>query len=161
MPASFENVPILPRDEAFAITADFTVDNDTRKVSLGAGVYRDENSKPWILPSVKAVRSIPASEVTGFANNSPGQGHHPQHAVFVSRVPPYSWISTLSGCCQGSDPRPVQVVTQPSGVNPDNLRHWRQPPRRVVSGSAAKTKACLHLGPDMGQSLSHLGGCCT
>lgn len=72
MPESFENVPILPRDEAFAITADFNADNDPRKVSLGAGVYRDENSKPWILPSVKAVCSMPASEVAGFADSSLG-----------------------------------------------------------------------------------------
>ncbi|KAL2835822.1 pyridoxal phosphate-dependent transferase [Aspergillus pseudoustus] len=43
----------LPRDEAFAITADFVADTHPQKVSLGAGVYRDENSKPWVLPSVK------------------------------------------------------------------------------------------------------------
>lgn len=48
-------IPILERDEAFAITADFVADKDAKKVSLGAGVYRDGNSKPWVLPSVKAV----------------------------------------------------------------------------------------------------------
>lgn len=55
MPSDLNNIPVLERDEAFAITADFNADKDPRKVSLGAGVYRDENSKPWILPSVKAV----------------------------------------------------------------------------------------------------------
>lgn len=58
MPANLADAPELPRDEAFAITADFKADTHPNKVSLGAGVYRDENSKPWILPSVKAV-SIP------------------------------------------------------------------------------------------------------
>jgi aspartate/tyrosine/aromatic aminotransferase len=55
MPSDLKKIPVLERDEAFAITADFTADQDPRKVSLGAGVYRDEKSKPWILPSVKAV----------------------------------------------------------------------------------------------------------
>ena len=48
----------LPRDEAFAITADFKADSHPKKVSLGAGVYRDENSQPWVLPSVKAVSFV-------------------------------------------------------------------------------------------------------
>lgn len=57
MPANLAEIPALPRDEAFAITADFIANRDPKKVSLGAGVYRDENSKPWVLPSVKAVCS--------------------------------------------------------------------------------------------------------
>ena len=55
MPPNLKDVPILERDEAFAITADFVADKDARKVSLGAGVYRDDKSNPWVLPSVKAV----------------------------------------------------------------------------------------------------------
>ncbi|KAL1861095.1 hypothetical protein Plec18170_001610 [Paecilomyces lecythidis] len=58
MSVNLESLPELPRDEAFAITADFNADTDPRKVSLGAGVYRDENSKPWILPSVKSAKNI-------------------------------------------------------------------------------------------------------
>ncbi|KEY74650.1 hypothetical protein S7711_08417 [Stachybotrys chartarum IBT 7711] len=58
MPANLAAVPELPRDEAFAITADFKADTHPKKVSLGAGVYRDENSKPWILPSVNAAKEI-------------------------------------------------------------------------------------------------------
>lgn len=57
MPANLAKIPALPRDEAFAVTADFIADHDPKKVSLGAGVYRDENSKPWVLPSVQAVCS--------------------------------------------------------------------------------------------------------
>ncbi|KPM46536.1 Aspartate aminotransferase, cytoplasmic [Neonectria ditissima] len=58
MPANLAEIPALPRDEAFAVTADFLADHDAKKVSLGAGVYRDENSKPWVLPSVKAARHV-------------------------------------------------------------------------------------------------------
>lgn len=57
MSTGFQNVPVLPLDEAFALTAAFKADADPRKVSLGAGVYRDEKGRPWILPSVKEVRS--------------------------------------------------------------------------------------------------------
>ncbi|KAH7322458.1 pyridoxal phosphate-dependent transferase [Stachybotrys elegans] len=56
MPASLADCEALPRDEAFAITSDFLADQDPNKVSLGAGVYRDESSKPWILPSVKIAK---------------------------------------------------------------------------------------------------------
>ncbi|KAH3947108.1 hypothetical protein HBH53_123970 [Parastagonospora nodorum] len=58
MPPNLNDVPILERDEAFAITADFVADEDARKVSLGAGVYRDDKSNPWVLPSVKAAKDI-------------------------------------------------------------------------------------------------------
>lgn len=52
MPVNFADIPERPRDEAFALTADFNADEHPNKVSLSAGVYRDEKSNPWILPSV-------------------------------------------------------------------------------------------------------------
>jgi hypothetical protein len=55
MAANIADAPTLPRDESFAITADFNADTYPGKISLGAGVYRDENSKPWVLPSIEAV----------------------------------------------------------------------------------------------------------
>ncbi|KAH6879539.1 aspartate aminotransferase/Glutamic oxaloacetic transaminase, partial [Thelonectria olida] len=57
MPAKLANIPELPTDEAFAVTSEFKLDDHFQKVSLGAGVYRDEHSQPWILPSVKAAKS--------------------------------------------------------------------------------------------------------
>lgn len=56
MVASLGSIEILPLDEAFALTAEFEADEFPQKVSLGAGVYRDEESRPWVLPSVKKVR---------------------------------------------------------------------------------------------------------
>lgn len=38
------------------VTEAFKADKDPRKINLGVGAYRDENGKPYILPSVKAVR---------------------------------------------------------------------------------------------------------
>lgn len=55
-PVDLGHIPALPLDEAFAITADYNADSHPQKVSLGAGVYRDENGKPWVLPSVSKVR---------------------------------------------------------------------------------------------------------
>ncbi|KAL4937094.1 hypothetical protein BDV06DRAFT_232798 [Aspergillus oleicola] len=56
MAVNLASIPELPRDEAFAVTADFKADTHPQKVSLGAGVYRDDNSKPWVLPSVREAK---------------------------------------------------------------------------------------------------------
>ncbi|KAF5581886.1 aspartate aminotransferase [Fusarium pseudoanthophilum] len=58
MAANIADAPTLPRDEAFAITADFNSDPDPGKISLGAGVYRDEKARPWVLPSIKAAKRV-------------------------------------------------------------------------------------------------------
>lgn len=55
MSADLASLPLLPYDEAFALTQEFVSDVHPLKVSLGAGVYRDEQSKPWVLPSVRMV----------------------------------------------------------------------------------------------------------
>ena len=56
MPNSlFSDLPIIPPDEGFPLLAAFESDTSNKKVSLGAGVYRDEDELPWILPVVKKV----------------------------------------------------------------------------------------------------------
>jgi aspartate aminotransferase, cytoplasmic len=55
MTDDFSAIPELPLDEAFLLTAAFKTDNHPQKVSLGAGVYRDESARPWVLPSVREV----------------------------------------------------------------------------------------------------------
>lgn len=60
MSTDLASLPQLPYDEAFALTQEFVSDAHPLKVSLGAGVYRDEHSKPWVLPSVTMVSySVP------------------------------------------------------------------------------------------------------
>ena len=39
----------------FKLTADYKVDPFPQKVNLGVGAYRDDDSKPWVLPVVKKV----------------------------------------------------------------------------------------------------------
>lgn len=60
----FDNIPPTGGDPIFALTADYLKDPATEKVNLGVGVYRDENGKPWILPTVKKVEKLLAEDPT-------------------------------------------------------------------------------------------------
>lgn len=42
----------------FKLTAAYKEDNFPQKINLGVGAYRDDNSKPWVLPVVKKVCRI-------------------------------------------------------------------------------------------------------
>ncbi|CAK4076728.1 unnamed protein product [Aphanomyces euteiches] len=42
-----------PADPILGLTEKFNKDTDPRKVSLGVGAYRDDNGKPYVLPSVR------------------------------------------------------------------------------------------------------------
>lgn len=55
MAFNLEELPVLPVAESFALTAAYNADSFPDKVNLGQGVYRDENSQPWVLPSVLSV----------------------------------------------------------------------------------------------------------
>lgn len=45
------------------MTEAFKRDQDSRKINLGVGAYRDENGKPYVLPSVRKVSSRVATTV--------------------------------------------------------------------------------------------------
>lgn len=51
----WSQVPQAPPDAIFKLTAAFKSDKYDKKVNLGVGAYRDNNGKPWVLPSVKMV----------------------------------------------------------------------------------------------------------
>lgn len=51
----FSKLEICPLDSTYALKELFLADDDARKVLLGAGVYRDNDSRPWVLPVVKKV----------------------------------------------------------------------------------------------------------
>jgi len=52
----FSDLEVLSPDEGFPLLTTFREDSHPKKVSLGAGVYRDENGLPWVLPVVRKVR---------------------------------------------------------------------------------------------------------
>lgn len=45
-----------PPDPILGLTERFKADTHPNKVNLGVGAYRDDETKPFILPSVKKVR---------------------------------------------------------------------------------------------------------
>jgi len=47
-----------PPDAILGVTEAFKRDTNPKKMNLGVGAYRDDNNKPYILPSVKLVFSI-------------------------------------------------------------------------------------------------------
>lgn len=52
------NGPLQSYVESFSIfklTAAYKADSFEKKVNLGVGAYRDDRSKPWVLPVVKKV----------------------------------------------------------------------------------------------------------
>eukprot|EP01084_Bolivina_argentea_P030120 55852_1 len=63
----FDSVKLGPKDPILGIQEAFVADPNPNKVSLGVGAYRDDDGKPWILPSVrKAEQKL---------INSPGYNH--------------------------------------------------------------------------------------
>ncbi|KAF9531974.1 aspartate aminotransferase [Crepidotus variabilis] len=51
-------VPAGPPDPILGVTEAFKADKDPRKINLGVGAYRDDQGKPYILPSVKKAEEI-------------------------------------------------------------------------------------------------------
>jgi aspartate aminotransferase len=51
------SIPSIPPDAAFSLVAAFEADTNEQKVDLCPGFYRDNDAKPWILPSVSQVTS--------------------------------------------------------------------------------------------------------
>ncbi|KAL1713481.1 pyridoxal phosphate-dependent transferase [Schizophyllum commune] len=55
---SFDDVALAPLDVIFKLSADFKADTFPQKVNLGVGAYRDDNSKPWVLPVIKKANEL-------------------------------------------------------------------------------------------------------
>lgn len=47
-----------PPDPILGLTEAFKKDPNPNKVNLGAGAYRDDNGKPYVLPTVRKVYNI-------------------------------------------------------------------------------------------------------
>lgn len=54
----FASLSEVPPDAAFALIDAYKADHSPLKVDLSPGFYRDEDARPWILPSVQKVTSI-------------------------------------------------------------------------------------------------------
>ncbi|KAF9768359.1 hypothetical protein IL306_014360 [Fusarium sp. DS 682] len=71
----FEQIPDAVPDNAFAMIEAFKVDTEKKKVNLSPGIYRDDNAKTWVLPSVKKAREIIQADLHLNHDISPQMGH--------------------------------------------------------------------------------------
>jgi aspartate aminotransferase len=55
--SAWSKVQMGPEDPILGVTVAFNKDTDPKKINLGVGAYRDDNGKPFILESVREVRS--------------------------------------------------------------------------------------------------------
>lgn len=51
-------VEMGPPDAILGVTEAFKRDTNPKKINLGVGAYRDDNGKPYVLPSVRKVRYV-------------------------------------------------------------------------------------------------------
>ena len=56
--STWANVKAGPPDAILGVTEAFKRDQDPRKINLGVGAYRDENGKPYVLPSVRKAEEL-------------------------------------------------------------------------------------------------------
>lgn len=88
----FDQIPDESPDGSFAMIEAFKADSHDKKVNLSPGIYRDENAKTWVLPSVKQVRlictyvSFTSSFLEGCVGFLPGKVAH--FILIVSRLEP-------------------------------------------------------------------------
>lgn len=54
-PSLFSGLDTMPGDPIFGLMKQYAMDPAEFKASLTIGVYRDEEGKPWVLPTVKKV----------------------------------------------------------------------------------------------------------
>ena len=54
----WSNVAMGPPDAILGVTEAFKKDSNPKKINLGVGAYRDDNGKPFVLPSVRAVSAM-------------------------------------------------------------------------------------------------------
>ncbi len=47
-----------PPDAILGVTEAFKKDSNPNKMNLGVGAYRDDEGKPWVLPTVKKVVQV-------------------------------------------------------------------------------------------------------
>lgn len=48
----WSHVEMGPPDAILGVTEAFKRDNNPQKINLGVGAYRDDNGKPFVLPSI-------------------------------------------------------------------------------------------------------------
>lgn len=94
-PSLFGLAESIPADAIFQVTKNFLADSNPKKINVGAGTYRDENGKPWVLPSVRMAKDLVANAgheyapilgVKAFRDKTVEMAFHGTKAFSESRV---------------------------------------------------------------------------
>ena len=99
---STSNVPMGPPDGILGLVEAFGKDDFPNKVNLSVGAYRDDNNKPWVLPSVKKAEErvlAVRAHSKAYAHCSPPQSRrisHMEHLVLTLSPPPSSACARAS-----------------------------------------------------------------
>ena len=56
--STWSAVPAGPPDPILGVSEAFKADKSPQKINLGVGAYRDDNGKPFVLPSVKKAEEL-------------------------------------------------------------------------------------------------------
>ena len=81
--SKFNHIPLEKFNTILDINRVFAADPNPKKVALAVGAYRDENGKPWILPSVKAAEAIISADLTKCNKEYPSQPGFPLYVKAV------------------------------------------------------------------------------
>lgn len=65
----WSQVELGPPDAILGITEAYKKDTNPKKINLGVGAYRDDAGKPYVLPSVKKVRTSSFNDFNLWALN--------------------------------------------------------------------------------------------
>ncbi|KAG5790006.1 hypothetical protein H9Q69_010928 [Fusarium xylarioides] len=97
--SAFGAAEYIPPDPIFEVTKRFNADKSPQKVNLGQGTYRDENAKPWVLPSVKEAEKLignagdeylPIEGLQSFRDEATKLLFHDTSALKENRTPTWS-----------------------------------------------------------------------
>ena len=117
----FGKVPMGPPDPILGLSLAFTADTFPTKVNLGAGVYRGDDNKPFVLECIKRVQLpldfeyAPIVGVDSFVKNAQGLAFTPESAVLSDAC---GHLSALGGTevrigadCSTASPKAMQSMS--------------------------------------------------
>ncbi|KAH7234721.1 pyridoxal phosphate-dependent transferase [Fusarium redolens] len=135
--SAFGAAEYIPPDPIFEVTKRFNADQNPRKVNLGQGTYRDENAKPWVLPSVREAEKLivnpgheylPIEGLQGFRDEATKLLFHDTSALKQNRIASCQSISgtgslLLAGLVLRKANSGIEniIITDPTWSNHDLL----------------------------------------
>lgn len=81
----FSHIVAAPDDPIFKLTAAFNADQNPLKIDLGAGAYKDEACRPWVLPSVQQAKALIAADPND-DHNYPSLSGRPAFRALAART---------------------------------------------------------------------------